>query len=105
MTEKNTIVSYSMDEIKAMRAAGLSQTRPDAPEAEPEGDAFWARAVVVTPKDRKASIHLRVDPDVLAWYRAQGEGHLTRMNAVLRLYFEAHREPLIRSRIYDGCIG
>ena len=80
-----------MDEIKAMRAAGLSQTRADAPEAEPLGDAFWARAVLVKPKDRKASIHLRVDPDVLEWFRAQGDGHLTRMNAVLRTYFEAMR--------------
>lgn len=91
MTAKNTIVSYSIDEIKAMRAAGLSQTRTDAPEAEPEGDEFWARAVLVKPKDRKASIHLRVDPDVLEWFRAQGDGHLTRMNAVLRTYFEAMR--------------
>jgi BrnA antitoxin of type II toxin-antitoxin system len=32
----------------------------------------------------KASVHLLVDADVLAWFKAQGRGHLTRMNAVLR---------------------
>ncbi len=40
----------------------------------------------------KASIHLRVDADVLAWFRAKGKGHLTRMNAVLRAYYEANRK-------------
>lgn len=39
----------------------------------------------------KQSVHLRVDADVLAWFRAQGRRHLTRMNAVLRSYMEAHR--------------
>jgi len=29
---------------------------------------------------------------VLAWFRRQGRGHLTRMNAVLRAYFEANRD-------------
>lgn len=51
--------------------------------------ADWARARLVMPQ-RKASIHLRVDPDVLAWYRRQGQGYLTRMNAVLRAYMDAH---------------
>ena len=91
MTEKNTMQSFSLAEIRAARASSVSRTRPDAPEAPPEGDVFWGNAVLVRPKDRKASIHLRVDPDVLTWFKAQGEGHLTRMNAVLRMYFEAHR--------------
>ena len=33
----------------------------------------------------KASISLRVDADVLEWFKAQGAGYQTRMNAVLRL--------------------
>jgi uncharacterized protein (DUF4415 family) len=40
----------------------------------------------------KASVHLRVDHDVLEWFRCQGKGHLTRMNAVLRAYYEANRK-------------
>ncbi len=43
----------------------------------------------VRPRERKASVHLRVDADVLDWFKSQGAGHLTRMNAVLRAYFEA----------------
>jgi uncharacterized protein (DUF4415 family) len=35
-------------------------------------------------------LSLRVDADVLAWFRAQGGGYQTRMNALLRAYMEAH---------------
>jgi uncharacterized protein (DUF4415 family) len=38
---------------------------------------------------RKAAISLRLDPEVLAWFRTQGPGYQTRMNAVLRAYMEA----------------
>ena len=37
----------------------------------------------------KASISLRVDVDVLEWFKAQGAGYQTRMNAVLRAFKEA----------------
>jgi uncharacterized protein (DUF4415 family) len=37
----------------------------------------------------KASISLRVDADVLKWFKAQGAGYQTRMNAVLRAFKEA----------------
>jgi uncharacterized protein (DUF4415 family) len=33
---------------------------------------------------------LRVDADVVDWFKAHGKGHLTRMNAVLRAYVDAH---------------
>jgi uncharacterized protein (DUF4415 family) len=39
----------------------------------------------------KTTVHLRVDSDVLEWFKKQGDGHLTRMNAVLRSYVDAHR--------------
>lgn len=40
----------------------------------------------------KKSIALRVDADVLAWYRAQGPGYQTRINAVLRAFRDASLE-------------
>lgn len=43
------------------------------------------------PIPRKAAISLRVDQDVLDWFREQGEGYQTRMNAVLRAFREACR--------------
>jgi len=38
---------------------------------------------------RKASISLRIDADVLDWFKAQGAGYQTRINAVLRAYRDA----------------
>jgi uncharacterized protein (DUF4415 family) len=45
---------------------------------------------VVVPPGKK-SIHLRVDADVVEWFKSQGRGHLTRMNAVLRSFMDAHK--------------
>jgi uncharacterized protein (DUF4415 family) len=41
------------------------------------------------PNERKEQIALRLDADVLAWYRAQGSRWQTRMNAVLKAYRDA----------------
>jgi uncharacterized protein (DUF4415 family) len=76
-----------------MRARGEDQTRPDAPEAESLGDAFWRKAQVVMPGP-KTSVHLRLDSDVVEWFKGRGKGHLTRMNAVLRAYVDAHKRSV-----------
>jgi uncharacterized protein (DUF4415 family) len=81
---------YSLSEIEALRKRGLDPTRSDAPEAEPLGKDFWKSAHVVVPPG-KTSVHLRLDSDVIEWFRSRGKGHLTRMNAVLRAYVEAQK--------------
>jgi uncharacterized protein (DUF4415 family) len=43
------------------------------------------------PLPRKAAISLRLDADVLDWFKGQGAGYQTRINAVLRAYMEAAR--------------
>jgi uncharacterized protein (DUF4415 family) len=40
----------------------------------------------------KTSVHPRVDSDVFEWFKKQGQGHLTRMNAVLRSYVDAQKQ-------------
>ncbi len=91
MTQKNTIVRYSLKAVKRKLFRGASKTRADSPEAAPVGDDFWKRARVVMPPG-KTSVHLRVDSDVFEWFKRQGAGHLTRMNAVLRSYVEARKD-------------
>ncbi len=90
MTHKDTTAKYSLSELKKKSARGESKTRVDAPEGAPIGDDFWKRAKVVIPRG-KTSVHLRIDTDVFEWFKQQGDGHLTRMNAVLRAYVDAHR--------------
>jgi uncharacterized protein (DUF4415 family) len=90
MNRKSTIVRHSLSEIQALRERGLDKTRTDAPEAESLGADFWRSARVVMPRG-KTSVHLRLDRDVVDWFKARGKGHLTRMNAVLRAYVDAQK--------------
>jgi uncharacterized protein (DUF4415 family) len=39
----------------------------------------------------KTSVHLRLDRDIVEWFKGRGKGHLTRMNAVLRAYVDAQK--------------
>ena len=62
----------------------------DIAELTPE---MFARAVVrrgLKPVPRKAQLTIRVDRDVLEWYRKQGPGYQTRINALLRAYMQAN---------------
>lgn len=53
--------------------------------------AFFKTVRLIMPSaTTKQAISLRVDEDVLQWFKAQGKGHLSRMNAVLRAYMLAH---------------
>ena len=69
-----------------MTEAEIAATSP--PELADLPEDFWDDAVVVTPPPKEA-ISLRVDQDVLEWFREQGAGYQTRMNAVLRSYMAA----------------
>lgn len=57
---------------------------------QPPVDNFWRDKNISMPSG-KSSIHLRLDSEVLQWFKGQGKGHLTRMNAVLRAYMEAKK--------------
>ena len=59
----------------------------DIPE---QGKAFFKRAVLRLPQP-KATITIRLDCQVLDWFKAQGRGYQTRINALLRAYMEAHK--------------
>jgi len=50
-------------------------------------DVDWSKAAIALPEP-KAMLTLRLDRDVLDWFRRQGRGYQTRINAVLRSYVE-----------------
>jgi uncharacterized protein (DUF4415 family) len=63
----------------------------DVPEVSPE---MFARAIVrrgLKPVPRKAQLTLRVDSEVLDWFRKQGQGYQTKINALLKAYMDAHK--------------
>ena len=54
-------------------------------------DASWfARARVVMPQPKDV-VTLRLDHEVLAWFRHDGRGYQTRINAVLKAFVEAQQ--------------
>jgi uncharacterized protein (DUF4415 family) len=85
---KESITTVSMDEIDQLE----DQTRMDAPEGPELGPNFWANAKVVYPDGPKERLTVRFDRDVVTWFKAGGRGYQTRMNAVLRSYFEAQEK-------------
>ena len=62
---------------------------PDHPEADIRHIVRGIARVGLKPVPAKTSISLRVDADVLAWFKAQGDGYQTRINAVLRAFRDA----------------
>ncbi|HEY7579340.1 MAG TPA: BrnA antitoxin family protein [Acetobacteraceae bacterium] len=64
---------------KTKRARGGAKRQPD-----------WSSLKVAWPQPKQA-ISLRIDQDVLAWFRDGGPGYQTRMNAVLRAFVDAQQ--------------
>lgn len=60
-------------------------------DAAPVGDdEFWKSANVIVPVPKRA-ISIRIDEDVVAFFKKTGSGYQSRMNAVLRSYMEAKK--------------
>jgi len=59
-------------------------------------DIDWSKAVLVIPPKKKA-ISIRVDEDVLDYFKKQGAGYQRRMNAVLRSYMQQKSKPKKRA--------
>jgi uncharacterized protein (DUF4415 family) len=69
-------------------AAGVSAPADVLP---PEGWDAVLRAIPATIEPKK-HLNVRLDADVWRWFKAQGRGYQTRMNAVLRAYMLVERE-------------
>jgi uncharacterized protein (DUF4415 family) len=92
------IVRYSRDNlpkdtqtdwarVDTMTEEEIEAAARSDPDAQPTDADFWEDAVLVFPS--KHMVCLRIDRDILDWFRSQGKGYQTRMNAVLRAYMEA----------------
>ncbi len=64
----------------------------DSPEVTPE---MFAKAVLrkgLKTVSKKTQVTLRIDDDVLTWFKKQGKGYQTRINSLLKAYKEAHQK-------------
>ena len=95
--KKESIVRHSVAELAAMMGAGKTETDWQAAGSKPAPDGTdpddavepvdWATTELPMPK-RKEHTNLRIDDDVMAFFRGQGRGYQTKINAVLRSYVE-----------------
>jgi uncharacterized protein (DUF4415 family) len=102
MSKKEHIVTHTVEEMRSMTARGESKSdwsragamhsaeieaaiATDADEADITVD--WSTASVTLPEP-KAVLNMRVDRDVLDFFRRQGKGYQSRINAVLRSFVE-----------------
>ena len=53
-------------------------------------DGFFEDTTVTFPP-QKRQLTIRLDEDVVDWLKGQGRGYQTRINAILRAYYEAHK--------------
>ena len=91
MKKKSTTKKSETDwkRIDAMKDEDIDFS--DIPELTPE---MFARAVVrrnFVPIPRKKQLTLRIDGDVVDWFKEQGRGYQTRINALLRAYMNEHQ--------------
>jgi uncharacterized protein (DUF4415 family) len=106
MRKKNDTVRYSAKQIKAKIAHGVDRTnwtkvsavtgakleasiRADADDIHTEPD--WTQAVVGIPAP-KDHINIRLDHDILEWFRSNGKGYQTMINNVLRAFVQARQQ-------------
>jgi uncharacterized protein (DUF4415 family) len=103
MTGKSgNIVPYTAEQIEAMRRRGEGLTdwdmsqeeamrRRHADDEAPRPYPGWQDTITVALPEPKEQITLRLDRDMLKWFRARGKGYQTLINAVLRGYYEHER--------------
>ena len=97
-TKKSEADQTDWKRIDAMKDEDIDFS--DIPEITPQ---MVARAVLrrnFKPLPRKKQLTLRVDGDVVDWYKKQGRGYQTRINTLLRAYMEEHakRDMLLDRR-------
>jgi uncharacterized protein (DUF4415 family) len=74
------------DRVRAMTEEEIEEDIGRDPDSDP-ANFDWSKAVLVIPR-RKEAISIRLDEDVLAFFKGLGAGYQTRINAVLRHFME-----------------
>lgn len=90
MKKKSTSVKSQTDFARLDRMKDEDIDYSDAPAITPE---MFAKAIVrrgLKPRT-KTQLTLRVDSDVLDWFKKQGRGYQTRINLLLRAYISEHQ--------------
>jgi uncharacterized protein (DUF4415 family) len=75
------------EHLRCLSDADIHTAVASDPDIIPTDEEFWGKAKVVLP-ERKPTITIRIDSEVLAWLKGQGKGYQSRINAILRAYMK-----------------
>jgi uncharacterized protein (DUF4415 family) len=81
--------------VDALTDEEIAKAVANDPDAVPI-DIDWSDAVLVIPP-KKQAISIRVDEDVLKFFKKEGDGYQRRINAVLRSYMQQKAKPKKRA--------
>ena len=76
--------------VDAMTEEEIERNAAEDPDNPPWTEEDWKNARVVWPQG-KAPVTLRLDRDIIAWFKGRGRGYQTRINAVLRAFVDAQK--------------
>ncbi|MCQ2004526.1 BrnA antitoxin family protein [Rhizobium sp. NRK18] len=79
-------MSMSAERLKQL--ANRSEDAIDFSDVPELDEAFFRTAKLVEPTSKK-QVTMRIDANVLDWFKARGKGYQTRMNAVLKAFMES----------------
>jgi uncharacterized protein (DUF4415 family) len=80
--------------LTAKELAELPDSEIDLSDIPEIGEDFWREAILMQPGDwKKPKITIRLDADIIAFFKAMGPAYQTRMDEVLKTYVEAMRKP------------
>jgi uncharacterized protein (DUF4415 family) len=82
----------SQTDWKALEA--MTDKEIDYSDIPPLTDSFFERAKLWRPQ-KKVTVTMRLDSDILEWFQAQDRDWEKRVQAALRIYIEAHKELAI----------
>jgi uncharacterized protein (DUF4415 family) len=88
---RRTRIRSDLDKLRRLTDEEIEASIANDPDWEEFKDIDWSKAVVIIPPKKKA-ISIRVDEDVLDYFKKQGAGYQRRMNAVLRSYMQQKRK-------------
>lgn len=77
--------------VDALTDEEIEQSIKDDPDVAPLLDEEWFRTAKLVMPERKVPIALRIDREVVDWFKAKGPRYQTRMNAVLKAYMKAQQ--------------
>lgn len=78
--------------VDALSDRDIEQASTSDPDSAPILDEDWWKDADMVRTDPKVPISIRLDREVVDWFKDQGPGYQSRMNSVLRAYMEARRK-------------